>query len=106
MPIAQSAIATAAMLIPTVTPVESPLDSVAAGRGDGDSVSLVVAIGNGGAWVDVAEGVDEAVVVDVVEVVVLVSDVVEEADEVVLVDVAEVAVLVSVSGREEARIQK
>jgi hypothetical protein len=46
------------------------------------------------------------VVVDVVEVVVLVSDVVEEADEVVLVDVAEVAVLVSVSGREEARIQK
>jgi hypothetical protein len=46
------------------------------------------------------------VVVDVVEVVVLVFDVVEEADEVVLVDVAEVAVLVSVSGREEARIQK
>jgi hypothetical protein len=105
MPIAQSAIATAAMLIPTVTPVESPLDSVAAGRGDGDSVSLVVAIGNGGAWVDVAEGVDEAVVVDVVEVVVLVFDVVEEADEAVLVHVAEVAVLVSVSGREEARIQ-
>jgi hypothetical protein len=46
------------------------------------------------------------VVVDVVEVVVLVFDVVEEADEAVLVHVAEVAVLVSVSGREEARIQK
>jgi hypothetical protein len=91
-----------------MTPVESPLDSVSAGLGDGDTGSLFDAAS--GAWEVVVEEVDgtadEEVVTDVAEL-----EVVEGPDEVVdvseeVVDDAEVVVLVSDSGREEARIQK
>jgi hypothetical protein len=89
------------MLMPTMTPVDRPLDSVAAGGGDGGSDKTLDPVSAGievdevdvvdGAWVDVVEVAD-----DVVDEAVVVVDVVEEV----------VAVLVSNSGREEARIQK
>jgi hypothetical protein len=89
------------MLIPTMTPVDRPLDSAAAGLGDGGSDSPLDPVSTGievdevdvvdGVWVDVVEVAD-----DVVGEATVVGDVVEEA----------VAVLVSDSGREEARIQK
>jgi len=99
------------MLIPTMTPVDSPLAPIFAGLGDGDTGSLIDVAS--GTWEVVAEEVDgiadEEVVADVADVAEV--EVVEAPDEVVdvseeVVDNTEVAVLVSDSGREEARIQK
>jgi len=72
------------MLIPTMAPVDSPLDSVSFGLGVGVTASLVGVVG--GADVDVVEDADET--------------------EAVVDDVVEVAVLESVAAREEGRIQK
>jgi hypothetical protein len=80
-------ITTAPIPIPTLTPVDSPLDPVSTALGDGNTASLFAVVD--GSWVEAVEGADETA----------------NEDEVVVV-VAEVVELVSVLGREEARIQK